>query len=95
MEPASTIIEKLGGEAVVVQTLTDAGLKVAYTAPYRWQSARDKGGTGGTIPQKYHRTLLDYAREKSIPLSAEDFLPLSDSTDIASDDATEPERATS
>lgn len=69
MEPASSIIERLGGEAVVAKIT-----RTAFTAPYRWQHARDKGGTGGLVPQKHHRPLLDYARTKGIELSAEDFL---------------------
>lgn len=70
MEPASTIIRKLGGEAVVAKVT-----KRASTAPYRWQYARENGGTGGNIPQRYHRTLLDYAKKNGIRLRAEDFLP--------------------
>lgn len=69
MEPARSIIEKLGGEAKVAE-LTD----VSLNNPYRWQYSRDKGGTGGLIPQKYHRLLLDYARSNGIDLRAEDFL---------------------
>lgn len=70
MEPAKTIIEKLGGEAVVSKITG-----TAYTAPYRWQHARTKGGTDGLIPQRYHPKLLEYARENEIPLSPGDFLP--------------------
>jgi hypothetical protein len=70
MDPASSIIKRLGGEAAVSK-LT----KTAYTAPYRWQHPREKGGTGGVIPQRHHRTLLDFARSRDIPLKAEDFLP--------------------
>lgn len=73
MEPASTIIERLGGEARVSEITG-----TALTAPYRWQHAREKGGTGGLIPQKHHRTLLDYASENGIELSAEDFLEKSE-----------------
>lgn len=69
MEPARSIIERLGGEAVVSKITG-----TAYTAPYRWQHPRPKGGTGGVIPQRYHRGLLDYARENGIDLNAEDFL---------------------
>jgi hypothetical protein len=70
MEPASTVIERLGGPKVV-STITGA----AYTAPYRWQHPREKGGTGGLIPQKHHLTLLAYAKQHGIPLTAADFLP--------------------
>lgn len=76
MEPAHTIIKKLGGEAVVKQ-ITDT----AYTAPYRWQHPRNKGGTGGLIPQRYHPMLLAYARRNGIDLNAEDFLPATDESE--------------
>lgn len=69
MDPASSIIERLGGVAVV-SDLTGT----AYTAPYRWTYPRDRGGTDGAIPQRHHRTLLDYAARKGIPLDANDFL---------------------
>ena len=68
--PASVIIARLGGEAAV-SSITGT----AYTAPYRWQAARTKGGTGGLIPQRHHRCLIDYAQSKGIPLSADEFLP--------------------
>lgn len=74
--PASAIIARLGGEAIV-SFLTGT----AYTAPYRWQAARRKGGTGGVIPQRHHRRLIAYARSKGIPLGAEDFLPAEPATD--------------
>jgi hypothetical protein len=70
MEPASTIIKKLGGEAVVSKIT-----ETAYTAPYRWQQPREKGGTGGLIPQRHHPKLLTFAREQEIPLSPGEFLP--------------------
>ena len=69
MDPASKIIERLGGEAKVAQITG-----TAFTAPYRWQHSKKQGGTDGLIPQKYHRTLLDYAHEHDIALKAEDFL---------------------
>jgi hypothetical protein len=70
MNPAQIIISRLGGEAQVAFITA-----TSYTAPYRWQAAKAKGGTGGVIPQRYHRALLDYARSKGIPLAAEEFLP--------------------
>jgi hypothetical protein len=69
MEPARTIIRKLGGEAAVAE-LTGT----ASTAPYRWQYSREKGGTGGLIPQKYHRMMLDHARANGIRLRPSDFM---------------------
>jgi hypothetical protein len=77
MNPAQQIIERLGGEAQVSHITG-----TAYTAPYRWQAPRAKGGTGGLIPQRHHRRLLDYARAKGIPLAAEEFLAASDATPV-------------
>lgn len=70
MEPARSIIAKLGGEAVV-KMITGT----AYTAPYRWQHPRSRGGTDGMIPQKYHRLLLEYANAHGIDLGPDPFLP--------------------
>lgn len=70
MQPARDVIDKLGGEAKV-REITGA----SSSAPYRWQYSKQKGGTGGLIPQRYHRALLDYAEKHEIELTAEDFLP--------------------
>lgn len=103
MEPANSIIKKLGGEAAVSALLTEAAVRLAqpelnlsYTAPYRWQYARDKGGTDGLIPQRYHPLLLEYARSQGIPLAAEEFLPPSPNLSPQdSEPASEPERQAS
>lgn len=79
MEPAASIILRLGGEAKVSEITGRA-----YTAPYRWQHPVERGGTGGLIPQRLHVKLLDYARANGIPLSAADFLPVHDETSAAS-----------
>ena len=68
LEPAASIIKRLGGENIV-----SSATGTAYTAPYRWQAALEKGGTGGRIPSKHIPTLLEFAREKAIPLAAEEF----------------------
>lgn len=79
MEPARTIIEKLGGEKVVSDVTG-----TAYTAPYRWQHAKAKGGTGGLIPQRYHRQLLDFAKSQGIKLRADEFLGDAEAEAVAS-----------
>ncbi|HZS57605.1 MAG TPA: hypothetical protein VFA65_24605 [Bryobacteraceae bacterium] len=79
LNPASEIVQKLGGEAKVSE-ITGAGL----TAPYSWQYARGRGGTDGLIPQRHHVALLEYARTHKIDLKAEDFLPLSEEQRAAS-----------
>ncbi|WP_298704586.1 hypothetical protein [uncultured Variovorax sp.] len=71
MEPARTIIELLGGEAEVARI---AG--VAITAPYRWQAAKAKGGTGGMVPHWHIGKLLEHAAANGIELTAASFAPV-------------------
>jgi hypothetical protein len=70
MEPARSIITKLGGEGAVALICG-----IAVSGPYRWQYPRERGGTGGLIPQRHHRALIDHAEANGIPLTAEEFLP--------------------
>lgn len=70
LEPAQTIITRFGGPAAVAKLVS-----VHRTRVSNWKRPREKGGTGGLIPQQYHRALLDHAFENSIELKAEDFLP--------------------
>lgn len=70
MEPAQTIIHKLGGPTAVAKTLA-----VHRTRVSSWKRSRASGGTNGLIPQKHHPALLALAREKGIGLNASDFLP--------------------
>lgn len=68
MEPAASIIARLGGARIVA-----AATGTAYTAPYRWQHPTEKGGTGGNIPAKHIPSLLALAKEKGVALTAADF----------------------
>jgi hypothetical protein len=70
LEPALGIILRLGGFAKVREIT-----RTSATSPYRWTYPRSRGGTGGTIPQRHHPTLISYARLRRIPLDAEEFLP--------------------
>jgi len=70
MEPASSIIAKLGGPNRVAEIT-----HVHRTRVSNWKRAKDAGGTGGLIPFKHVPALLDAARDLGIRLSADDFLP--------------------
>lgn len=72
MEPANSIITRLGGTAAVQKATSISRYRV-----WRWTQPREKGGTGGLIPQRHHVALLDYARATDVPLTAADFLPVS------------------
>lgn len=69
MDPAATIIARLGGYAAVAQI---AGKHISRV--YRWTYPEDRGGTGGVIPQKSARRILAYARRNKIALPPEAFL---------------------
>lgn len=70
MEPAKTIIRKLGG---VERVSAIAG--VHRTRVYKWMRAREDGGTGGSIPFDHAPALIAEARRQGVHLSADDFLP--------------------
>jgi hypothetical protein len=81
LDPAAGIIHALGGPKRVA-----AITGTAVSAPYRWQHPRERGGTGGIIPQRHHRALLAFARARAIALSADDFLPPAGATEEATHD---------
>lgn len=70
MEPAHKIITALGGPSAVANRL---GLH--RTRVSKWQAPRGAGGTGGLIPMKHVQSLMEFAREQNVKLTAEDFLP--------------------
>lgn len=82
LTPARTVIAKLGGEAAVASI---AG--TAITAPYRWQAPKERGGTGGVIPTRHQKNLLEYARGAGIDLTPGDFFQLDDSPQATGDAA--------
>ncbi len=70
MEPASSIINALGGPAIVARV---AG--VHRTRVFKWRWPRERGGTDGTIPSRHIPALLSYAKTHEIALSLNDFFP--------------------
>ena len=69
MQPAQTIIQKLGGPSAVAKIVG-----VHRTRVSSWQRPRATGGTGGRVPQDHIPALLRHARENGVELSAVDFL---------------------
>lgn len=68
LEPAATVIAKLGGLDAAAEAA-----RVHKSQPTRWRLPVSKGGTGGLIPSKRQPLMLAYARERGLPLNAEDF----------------------
>lgn len=69
LEPARSIIAKIGVEKMSEIT----GKHVSRV--YRWMHPKEKGGTGGLIPQSDQPAILKYARDARIKLSERDFFP--------------------
>jgi hypothetical protein len=68
MNPASAIIEKCGGPKAVA-----AMLDVDVSNVHRWTYPKSRGGTGGVIPTRHQRRLLDEAKAKGVKLKPADF----------------------
>ena len=68
LEPAKTVIAKIGGVDVAASI---TGKHVSRI--YRWMYPAEKGGTGGVVPHADARKLLEHAKNASIDLRAEDF----------------------
>ena len=71
MSPAKTIIDKFGGHQAIAEIL---GLSV--TQVYRFTYSREKGGTGGAVPQRHIPTLLAAAKARDFALAVEDFFEI-------------------
>jgi hypothetical protein len=71
-EPASSIINKLGGLTAVSKI---AGVSV--TTVQRWRMPKSKGGTGGIVPHWHHERLLQEAKNRSITLEPIEFIQAS------------------
>lgn len=69
MEPASSIITKLGGPTKVGREIGVHRVSVS-----KWMAPKPSG-TGGVIPFKHVPGLLKIAKGLGVPLSADDFLP--------------------
>lgn len=69
-EPAASVIEKFGGVRKLARLLS---LDPACVS--KWQThAKNGQGAHGLIPAKYHWTLIAMARDRSIPLTADDLI---------------------
>lgn len=68
LEPAATVIRKLGGIAEVARAVG-----VHRTRVNRWMRPKQVNGTGGLVPSRYQQQLLEYARATGKDLKPDDF----------------------
>ena len=73
LNPAKTIIERLGGVDAVAEICGKHRTRV-----FRWMYPRKRGGTGGLIPQTEFSKLFQYAKIKKIRLRPADFMAAGD-----------------
>jgi hypothetical protein len=67
LNPAKSVIGKIGIDKVATIT----GKHVSRV--YRWMYPKERGGTGGRVPQEDAEKLLAYAKEHKIDLAPADF----------------------
>lgn len=70
MSIAEQVIEKCGG---VANTARIVGRSQSWV--YRWTYPKDKGGTGGRVPQSAQLKLLEAAGRGEINIQPVDFFP--------------------
>lgn len=68
LNPASALIKKSGGHETV-SNWTGA----STTSVYRWTHPKEKGGTGGRVPQDRIQPWIDNAKKAGIKLTLADF----------------------
>lgn len=74
MEPATSILRVFGEGDQARREVADL-CGVHPSATYRWTYSRERGGTGGTIPQRYHGQLIEAANARGWCLRFEHFAP--------------------
>lgn len=78
LDPAKSVIAKIGIENVAKIT----GKHVSRV--YRWMYSKERGGTGGLIPQGDAPALLAWAKANDVELTPADFFPSPESDHAAS-----------
>jgi len=68
LDPARSVIAKAGGVDVVVNV---TGKHISRV--YRWMYPKDRGGTGGIIPQADAEAILKHAKKHGLDISPADF----------------------
>ena len=79
LEPATTLIELIGGPKVAADVCKLKRLQV-----WRWTVPKNKGGTGGTVPQRHHAAIIRHVREQGIELPLNLLVPGVDEETVVS-----------
>lgn len=75
MEPAHSIITKLGGPSKVANYVG-----VHRTRVSNWMRSKEQGGTGGTIPARHFHRVMQMANEMGVEVDVMVFVPHAEAT---------------
>ena len=78
LEPATSIIVKLGGLKAVAEVTG-----VTETSVRRWRYPKERGGTGGAVPHWHIQPLMVLAVETGVNLGFNDFFRAGSATSKA------------
>lgn len=89
LDPARTVIAKISGRDADKSQSAKAAKVAAIlgldrSTVYKWMMPREKKGTGGLVPARYHAELLAYARAHRIKLRESDFFSRRHREDVQS-----------
>lgn len=69
MSAAKRVAEKFGGVATLAQCLG-----TTRDCVYRWGYPKEKRGSGGNIPSRWHKPILHAAKIRGIEINPEDLV---------------------
>ena len=69
--PGQLVIDLFGGGRPLARKLNAEGVKVHHSSVTRWAQSKENAGTGGLVPNKYHRKLIEMARKEGFELTPE------------------------
>ena len=72
--PAYSIVSRLGGVNATAHVCS-----VHFTRVYSWMKSKERGGTGGTIPQWHHPAILKFSEANELGVTADDFVQRTES----------------
>ncbi len=85
LEPAATVVKKLGGPEKAAEIVG-----ISVKSVYRWMwpmrpssDTRKSRGTGGLIPAERQQQIMAWSRRNGYPVNIEDFFPHREDTRAA------------
>lgn len=74
--PYKNVINAFGSAKKVQEALKERGHDLHLITIYKWSYPRKEGGSGGAIPQRWHKPLLDSAMANGLELKPTDLMDI-------------------